>query len=139
MKSWKSTFHASISVPIIGAGPNLGLLDADFCSRVSRVSADINDKLYEKAVFEKFMRFASQITFICLLSLFFSGCSSARYQPGSKSDSVYDRVIQSGKIRCGYCVYNPGCLKDPATGKLSGIGVDALEVVAKNLGLKARG
>src|SRR5207253_5761520 len=31
---------------------------------------------------------------------------------------------------------NPGCLKDPNTGKLSGIGIDSLEMAAKNLGLK---
>ncbi len=44
--------------------------------------------------------------------------------------------MRTGKIRCGYAVYNPGCLKDPNTKKLSGIGIDALELIAKNLGLK---
>ncbi len=54
----------------------------------------------------------------------------------STKSSLYDRVIKAGKIRCGYVVYTPGCLKDPNTGKLSGIGIDTLEMVAKNLGLK---
>jgi polar amino acid transport system substrate-binding protein len=44
--------------------------------------------------------------------------------------------MQQGKIRCGYVLYTPGCLKDPNTGKLSGIGIDTLELVAKNLGLR---
>lgn len=52
------------------------------------------------------------------------------------SNNVYERVIKQGKIRCGYVVYNPGCLKDPNTGKLSGIGIETLELAAKNLGLK---
>lgn len=76
------------------------------------------------------------VCFACLLAAFLSGCSNSAVQPNGKSDSVYERVMQSGKIRCGYCIYNPGCLKDPTSGKLNGIGVDALEVVAKNLGLK---
>lgn len=49
--------------------------------------------------------------------------------------STYDRVIQSGKIKCGYLIYPPGCIKDPNTGKLFGIGVDTIELVAKKLGL----
>jgi polar amino acid transport system substrate-binding protein len=49
--------------------------------------------------------------------------------------STYDRVIQSGKIRCGYVVYPPGCIKDPNTGRLSGIGVEAIESIGKKLGL----
>jgi len=50
--------------------------------------------------------------------------------------SLYDRVIQSGKIRCAYLIYPPGCSKDPNTGKISGIGVEAVELVAKKLGLQ---
>ncbi len=66
-----------------------------------------------------------------------TGCSSGGSVQTVKSEqSVYDRVMQSGKIRCGYVVYTPGCLKDPNTGKLSGVGIDTLEMVAKNLGLK---
>ncbi len=50
--------------------------------------------------------------------------------------SVYDRVMKSGKIRCGYIVDPPGCRKDPNTKKLSGIGVETIELLGKNLGLK---
>ncbi len=61
--------------------------------------------------------------------------SSTRNVQVRKNQSLYDRVIQSGKIRCAYLVYPPSCTKDPNTGKLSGISVDALELVAKKLGL----
>lgn len=64
------------------------------------------------------------------------GCSSSVVKQTPAESTVYDRVIKQGKIRCGYAVYNPGCLKDPNTGKLSGIGIETLEMVAKNLGLE---
>jgi polar amino acid transport system substrate-binding protein len=50
--------------------------------------------------------------------------------------SVYDRILKSGKIRCGYVVYWPGCIKDPNTGKLSGVHVEAMEAIGEKLGLK---
>lgn len=65
-----------------------------------------------------------------------AGCNAASVRQSDTTNSVYDRVMNGGKIRCGYVVYNPGCLKDPNTGKLSGIGIDTIEMVAKNLGLK---
>ncbi len=49
--------------------------------------------------------------------------------------SVYDRVIQSGKLRCAYVIYPPSCMKDPNTGQLSGISIDAVNLIAKKLGL----
>ena len=50
--------------------------------------------------------------------------------------SVYDRVIASETIRASYANYPPYAIKDPNTGKLSGIFVDVLEEVGKRLGLK---
>jgi polar amino acid transport system substrate-binding protein len=50
--------------------------------------------------------------------------------------SVFDRVMKSGKIRCGYVVYPPHCCKDPNTGELSGIFVDAVKRVGENLQVK---
>lgn len=65
-----------------------------------------------------------------------AGCAKTPIARVDSATSVYDRVMRSGTIRCGYSLYNPGCLKDPTTGKMSGIGVDTLELLAKNLGLK---
>lgn len=50
-------------------------------------------------------------------------------------DSLYDRVIKSGKIRAAYTMYPPACFKDE-NGKLKGVFVETLEEAAKNLGLK---
>jgi polar amino acid transport system substrate-binding protein len=71
---------------------------------------------------------------ICL-SVLLSACTSSSSVQTLKKESLYDRVVRTGKIRCAYVVYNPACLKDPNTGKLSGIGIDTLEMVAKKLGL----
>lgn len=72
---------------------------------------------------------------VLLLPILMSACTTTGVVTKSES-SVYDRVMKSGKLRCGYALYKPGCMKDPNTGKLSGIGIEALELVAKNLGLE---
>ncbi len=74
--------------------------------------------------------------FLCVYTL--SACTtSSKPGQGAAAESVYDRVMRSGKIRCGYVLYSPGCVKDANTGKLSGIGIDTIQMVAKNLGLEA--
>ena len=50
--------------------------------------------------------------------------------------SAYDRVLQSGILRCGYSVVAPYFTKDAATGALGGIWYDLTEQVADHLGLK---
>ena len=54
---------------------------------------------------------------------------------GTKT-SVYDRDARSGTIRASYAVYPPYCIKDPNTGKMSGLFVDVLEEAGRRLGLK---
>lgn len=49
---------------------------------------------------------------------------------------AFDRVIESGKIRCGYLVYPPFIIKDEKTGEVSGLVRDVVEYVAKNANLK---
>ena len=50
--------------------------------------------------------------------------------------SVYTRVLSSGTIRACYIVYPPALIKDPNTGKLSGVFFDTLNKAAENMGLK---
>lgn len=50
--------------------------------------------------------------------------------------SVYDNVLKSGVIRACYVVYPPALIKEPNTGKISGIFVEALNKAAENMGLK---
>jgi ABC-type amino acid transport substrate-binding protein len=53
-----------------------------------------------------------------------------------KEESVYDRVMRTGTIRCGYTIYPPDTIKDPNTDKLSGIFVDTMQKAADALHLK---
>ncbi len=77
-----------------------------------------------------------RLVFALLALTCLSGCAfSAKPIIGTDKHSVYERVIQSGKLRCAYVIYPPSCMKDPNTGALSGISIDALNIVAKKLGL----
>ncbi len=53
-----------------------------------------------------------------------------------KKESAYDRVITSGKIRCGYGTWKPWIYQDLETGKLKGLTVDLMEEVGRQLDLK---
>lgn len=74
---------------------------------------------------------------VVLLGVFLCavGCRS-NSNAVTATNSVYDRVIQSGTIRASYAVYPPYCIKDPNTGKMSGLFVDVLEEAGRRLGLK---
>jgi polar amino acid transport system substrate-binding protein len=77
----------------------------------------------------------SILSIIIIIGL--SACNvTGNKDAAQKQDTLYDHVIKSGKIRVGYVTYPPGCIKDPNTGKLSGIFVETLEEAGKNLGLK---
>lgn len=87
-------------------------------------------------------RFGIGLLVICLC-LLTKACTIASNQTqvasaqGTGSEtSLYNRVIQSGTIRAAYISYPPGGYKDPNTGQLSGIFVEALEAAAKSLDLK---
>jgi ABC-type amino acid transport substrate-binding protein len=69
---------------------------------------------------------------VALLTIFLGTFLAA----ASQAESPYDRVMRSGKIRAAYMVYPPSCIKDPNTGKLSGIWTEAVEKAAENLQLK---
>ena len=50
--------------------------------------------------------------------------------------SVYDRILSSGKIRCGYFSWPPYFMKDPNTGAMSGLNYDYMVEIGRVLGLK---
>lgn len=54
----------------------------------------------------------------------------------SDKETVYDRVMRTGTLRCGYYLFAPISEKDPATGKLSGIAIDLMEAIGKKADLK---
>lgn len=55
-----------------------------------------------------------------------------------KEESAYERVTRTGILRCGYIVYPPALIKDPNTGKLSGIMHDIIEKAAEALNLHVK-
>jgi polar amino acid transport system substrate-binding protein len=61
---------------------------------------------------------------------------AATSAPVAKEESVYDRVMRTGTIRCAYASYPPFLSKDPNTGELSGIFYDLMEKLGSALDLK---
>ncbi|MDD2326470.1 MAG: transporter substrate-binding domain-containing protein [Alphaproteobacteria bacterium] len=69
--------------------------------------------------------------------------SGIGYSLGSKtspsqvttSDTAYDRIIKSGKIRCGYTLVAPSLTRDPNTGAFSGVSYEIMEKLGQDLGL----
>ncbi|MFA6279979.1 MAG: transporter substrate-binding domain-containing protein [Bdellovibrionales bacterium] len=52
-------------------------------------------------------------------------------------ETAYDRVLHTKTLRCGYADWPPhGLVKDPNTGKISGVMYDILEEIGRRLSLK---
>lgn len=75
------------------------------------------------------------LSILLIFTLLFNACNQKNETP-NKNDSTFDNIIKNKEIRCGYVIYPPGCIKDPNTGKLTGIFIDALNEAGKNLGIK---
>ena len=67
---------------------------------------------------------------LVLLALVFTAASA------HAADGAFERIIKTNTIRCGYFTWPPYIVKDPNTGKLSGLNYDIMQALAKNLGLK---
>lgn len=74
--------------------------------------------------------------FTIAVAAMLSACNSSSLVQSVKKESLYARVLRTGKIRCAYGIYPPWVIKDPNSGKFSGIGVEVLDLAAKKLGLK---
>ncbi len=77
-------------------------------------------------------------TFVCIFGMLSSsGCRQNDGANGAQAkESVYDRVMRTGKIRAAYITYPPAVMKDTVTGELTGTFYETLEQVAKNLELE---
>ncbi len=64
------------------------------------------------------------------------GLNSCSRPTQSAQQSTLDRVLTSGTIRAAYLVRPPNIIKDPNTGKLSGIFVDIVNEIGRRAGLK---
>jgi polar amino acid transport system substrate-binding protein len=72
------------------------------------------------------------VVVVSLVTVKMSGPSVAN----TIGSSVYTKVVASNVIRACYVVYPPASIKDPNTGKLSGVFVETLEKAAENMGMK---
>jgi ABC-type amino acid transport substrate-binding protein len=64
-----------------------------------------------------------------------SGDSSAAPRNDNR-ESVYDRVMRTGVIRCAYATMTPALSKDVNTQELSGYSYDLMQEIGRRLGLK---
>lgn len=53
-----------------------------------------------------------------------------------RGDQAFQRIIDSGVIRCGYYVFPPITSRDPNTGELTGLAVDYMNKIAERAALK---
>lgn len=65
------------------------------------------------------------------------GVHTATQSGGSSqyASDAYDRVFSSKTLNCGYIEYPPALMRDPHSGKITGIFAEAVETAAHNLGL----
>src|SRR4029077_16286628 len=77
------------------------------------------------------------VTMMIVLTLGNTGCNPNQgLQQGKAKETVYDRIMRTKKIRAAWLTYPPAAMKDTKTGKMTGIFVDTLEAMAKNMGLE---
>ena len=59
-------------------------------------------------------------------------------ETSAQKESAHDRVLGAGTIKCGYAMSPPALMKDPNTGRLSGLNYDLWSEIGKELGLQIR-
>ena len=84
------------------------------------------------------MKFTQILATIVISAIVAGGVAhfSGTAQQTAAKESVYDRVMRTGTLRCAYLAYPPEIMKDPNTGKLSGYVVDITEEIGRQLNLK---
>ncbi|MDX2028484.1 MAG: transporter substrate-binding domain-containing protein [Alphaproteobacteria bacterium] len=60
----------------------------------------------------------------------------SRSPEGKAPETAYSRALKTQTIRCGYVPFPPNFVKDPNTGKISGLDYDITEALGRKLGMK---
>lgn len=55
-----------------------------------------------------------------------------------KKESVYDRVMRTKTLKCGYALWSPALMKDPQTGEMSGVFYEVMEKLSQSTGIKIK-
>ena len=56
--------------------------------------------------------------------------------PAAAKETRLEQIKRTGVLRCGYMIWPPVVVKDPNTGKMSGLAVELLEEIGKQLNVK---
>ncbi|HOO50711.1 MAG TPA: ABC transporter substrate-binding protein, partial [Alphaproteobacteria bacterium] len=78
--------------------------------------------------------FSSKIREMTMLGLFLVCFAFPAF--AAEKESVFDRVMRTGTIRCGYFPYAPTLIIDPNTKEMSGIFYEIIEEMGRRLSLK---
>jgi ABC-type amino acid transport substrate-binding protein len=83
-------------------------------------------------------RFPWAVLLIAVIGGVLAGCPGPTRNGAlpQQTTKVYDSIVKRGSIRCGHVSNPPACMKDPNTGKVSGIFVEVTEKIAQKLSLK---
>ncbi len=71
-----------------------------------------------------------------IISLFLNNYFLKKDINQSTETSVFNRVIDSNTLRCGYGLWEYGLEKDPNTGEMSGFVVEMMEELTQSMGIK---
>lgn len=81
------------------------------------------------------VRLAVFVIFIGMLLQ--TGCNQQTAQTDiQKQETLFQRTLRTETIRCSYSAYPPYCVKDPNTGKMTGIFVEVMEAIGRKLEMK---
>lgn len=81
--------------------------------------------------FIRTLKFAVFIILFCALPLI-----STSFANDNDRDTGFDKIMDSGVLKCGYYVFPPLLYKDPNSGKMSGIFVDVMNSIAEKTNIK---
>ncbi len=76
------------------------------------------------------------VSVIAMVSVFLFHKTPDKMEQVNAKETIYERILKTGTIRCGYALYAPLLIKDPNTGELSGVFYDIANEMAKELDLK---
>lgn len=82
------------------------------------------------------MKYFNTFLLLVAIALLAYGTLHPKQEGALVAKTAYDRVIETGVLRCGYALSPPILVKDVNTGKISGLDVDVWEEIGKQLGLK---
>ena len=78
------------------------------------------------------------LVLVAVISGFAGGwlASPSGSAPAAAKETAFERVMRTGILRCGYYVFPPVTKRDEATGEMTGLAVDMMQLIAEKSSLK---